>query len=299
MTPGPDRVLACPHCRTPHRRHTLASGNTFGAVVWTDGWRDAPMLPLPPAVSRCSACRRYFWVDRAEQLGELESPIYAPVSAVTVTLVSTGKRRVEVMHLVRRATGVDLQEVKRRIDGLPTELGRYYYRDEIRELVASFEAVGATVELREEPPQEPRSTVPEEWASAPYVEEPDEVGFLEALAQEVAQGPDEERELRLRAWWAGNETYRRGTPWLPFSQRSSGARDNLRALVPLCAPDEPTQRLLRAEALRELERFDEARALLAGEFPAPLDRAAAAIRELATQRIAEVRELVMTEADRA
>src|SRR5687767_1023305 len=115
MMTGPDIVLACPRCGAPHRLRSLLTGNTFDAVVWTDGWRDAPMLPLPPVVSRCAACQRFFWVGRAERLGELTSSFSEGPKAVTVvTLETAGKRRVEVMHLVRRAAGVNLQEAKRR-----------------------------------------------------------------------------------------------------------------------------------------------------------------------------------------
>ncbi len=138
-----------------------------------------------------------------------------------------------------------------------------------------------------------RPTVPAEWSSAPRVEAPDEAGFLEALAEGLAQARDEELELRLHAWWSGNAPYRRGTSWVPFSERPPGARDNLLALVALCSPDDAMQRLYRAEALRELERFDDARAVLSGAFPEPLNLAAQLIRELATQRIAEVRELAI------
>ncbi len=96
------------------------------------------MLPLPPLVSRCAACHRFFWVGRAERLGELESYLYGPETVITATLVAVGKRRVEVMHLIRRVSGGNLQEVKQRIDRLPTELGRYFRRGEVRELAAQF-----------------------------------------------------------------------------------------------------------------------------------------------------------------
>jgi hypothetical protein len=49
----------------------LLSGNTFGAERWTDGKMVAPMLPIPPAITRCRVCEGFFWVDQAEVLGEL------------------------------------------------------------------------------------------------------------------------------------------------------------------------------------------------------------------------------------
>lgn len=290
MMPGPDIVVACPWCEEPLRRLSLLSGNTFGAVVWTDGWRDLPMLPLPPPVSRCGACQRFFWVGRARELGEIPSPFMEDPEFVTVvTLEAVGKRRVEVMHLVRRASGVNLQEVKRRIDRLPTELGRYFSPGEAREFAARFKELGAQVVLREEPTGFQRAKIPAEWRSAPWIEAPDDAGYLEALEEGLAPRPDEERELRLHAWWAGNKPYRRGAAWRPFSQRSHSARDNLHAVLALCSPDDATQRLLRAEALRELEHFEDSAALLGTAFPEPLVELARFIQELALQRNSEVR----------
>ncbi len=45
MLPGPTLIVKAPGCNTPVKISTLASGNTFGAVYWTDGKREAPMLP--------------------------------------------------------------------------------------------------------------------------------------------------------------------------------------------------------------------------------------------------------------
>jgi hypothetical protein len=72
MTPGPDHVLACPHCGALSRRRTIASGNTFGARFWTDGFMDAPMMPRFPAFTRCHACDRFFWFREAEKIGEFD-----------------------------------------------------------------------------------------------------------------------------------------------------------------------------------------------------------------------------------
>ncbi|WP_158625041.1 hypothetical protein [Corallococcus terminator] len=48
---------------------------------------------------------------------------------------------------------------------------------------------------------------------------------------------------------------------------------------------------MRAEALRELECFEDASALLGGEFPEPLKGGARFIQELALHRVREVRQL--------
>lgn len=71
MVIGPDKVLACPYCDALARVFTLRSGNTLGALRWTDGKMSAPMMPQPPAVTRCDACGRFFRVSEARLLGEV------------------------------------------------------------------------------------------------------------------------------------------------------------------------------------------------------------------------------------
>ena len=69
MTPGPDVVRVCPHCGSRVRERTLASGNTFGGTLWSDGRAEYPMLPDRAVVAACPACGRPFWVDDADVAG--------------------------------------------------------------------------------------------------------------------------------------------------------------------------------------------------------------------------------------
>ena len=69
MLPDTDLIIACPHCQAQARVFQLLSGNTMGAITWTDGWMDAPMLPRAPRLTRCAACRKIYWVAMAEPLG--------------------------------------------------------------------------------------------------------------------------------------------------------------------------------------------------------------------------------------
>lgn len=66
LTPGPEEFRECPRCRQPYREFTIGSGNTLGSRVWTDGWRDAPMLPDVPPVVRCGGCGDPFWRREAK-----------------------------------------------------------------------------------------------------------------------------------------------------------------------------------------------------------------------------------------
>ncbi len=72
MLPGPDQIVACPHCHGLAKYRTLVSGNTFGAQVWSDGKQVAPMLPRPPAIVRCRHCAECYWLYDAKEIGTQE-----------------------------------------------------------------------------------------------------------------------------------------------------------------------------------------------------------------------------------
>ncbi len=58
-------VRECPHCKAYVVQEDTLSGNTIGAKFYTDGKREAKMLPDHPALVRCPACLNLFWVDEA------------------------------------------------------------------------------------------------------------------------------------------------------------------------------------------------------------------------------------------
>ena len=71
-TPGPDKIIACPQCKALSKMHTIASGNTFGSVLWSDAKMDAPMLPEADQVTRCGQCKTVFWIKNAQVVGEYD-----------------------------------------------------------------------------------------------------------------------------------------------------------------------------------------------------------------------------------
>lgn len=73
MTPGPDQIVACPHCSGLAKYKTLLSGNNFGARIWTDGKQIAPMLLEPPSVVKCRSCATFFWLADAKDVGTIPS----------------------------------------------------------------------------------------------------------------------------------------------------------------------------------------------------------------------------------
>ena len=72
MKPGPNHILRLPVSGTLVKIATINSGNTFGARYWTDGRREAPMLPDAPWLRRQPVTRELFWTDECEKIAEEE-----------------------------------------------------------------------------------------------------------------------------------------------------------------------------------------------------------------------------------
>ena len=49
-------IRECPHCKAHVVQEETVSGNTIGATYWTDGKREAKMLPDHPWLAKCPAC---------------------------------------------------------------------------------------------------------------------------------------------------------------------------------------------------------------------------------------------------
>ncbi len=251
---------------------------------------------LVPEASRDKARELIEEFQQAGATARVKPVLRRPsVPQVSVVLTEVGPRRVEVMALLREHSRVSLAEVKALLEHLPLPLPLHAPAPpDFEALLEKLRAAGATVTTREIPSQEeplPGEAFPPEWRELPEVEELAEEELLAALAEGVALDRNEERELRRRAWWAGNDPYRDpGTPWKPFAERAPAARENLRVLLELFDTDEPLDGLLKAEALRELERFDEAMTLLSRvPLPDELRKVAEQLRRLAEQGVPEVR----------
>lgn len=189
---APSEVIQCPGSEEVRQVLRLYSGNTFGAVFWSDGFRIAPGLPDLPAITRCESGGPIFWVASARVLGTVP------------------------------------------------------YGD---------------------------AADPHAWRASAPVRALTEGELLEALAQGLGDTPERERDLRMRAWWEANAAFRRaGVPPAPPGASDflmgSPARANLEALLRLLDEGVLGDRLTKAEALRELGRLDEARALMPAQEPA-------------------------------
>jgi hypothetical protein len=297
MIPGPDIVIACPACGALHRYASLRSGSSFGAWGWTDGRVVSPLLPDRPRITCCQGCGGFFWVHRADEVGSIDnSPGERPLYEVVLDQV--GARRVEVMARLRERSMRSFVEVKALLARVPVVVAQELNKEDALRWAQALREVGASASARAQPVDSERAPVepPPEWQAAPYVKHLTEQELLAAIAAGVAESWEDASYLRVQAWWAGNEPFRReDVPWVPWAERSPEARENLRSLAAQLSEREPVERLMKAEALRELERFDEARAVFRDGLPKGFERAAAFILELAGQGIAELRLLPSTE----
>ncbi len=69
-------------------------------------------------------------------------------SSFNVVLKDAGANKIQVIKVVRDATGLGLKEAKDLVDGAPKAVKEGVSKDEAEELKAKFEAVGAVVELQ-------------------------------------------------------------------------------------------------------------------------------------------------------
>lgn len=210
MIPGPDQIIACPKCKGLAKHMTLASGNGFGAKIWTDGKGDAPMCPGLPPVVKCHHCAEIYWLEDAEKVGSIDT--------------------------YRWRLG----------DG----------------------------------DQDDDSQVNPDWAAAERIQVPTEDDYYHALEKGLAKTLEQEKELRILAWWRRNDDDREGyyddyrddypDDYDVIGRSLAGEtpislgplRQNLIALTHLLEDESGNDCLMKAEVLRELGEFEAARLVL-------------------------------------
>jgi hypothetical protein len=121
-----------------------------------------------------------------------------------------------------------------------------------------------------------------------YAEEPGLVDYRRAMNDDVASTPEKQRYVLMRFWWAANDPVRHG------EARTSSVpdfRERLMQLRALLDTTDPNQRLMSAEAARQLGDFATAGELMNFQFPDGYSHAVALISELIGERDSALREI--------
>ena len=97
------------------------------------------------------------------------------------------------------------------------------------------------------------------------------------------------RYARLRAWWAGNDERRRSQVEIPMS---AGETENVAAFIIMLDESDANDLVVKAEAMRELGRFEESLSLLEKSDDKNFAKAVEIIKRLSEKRDPYVRQLV-------
>ena len=129
MTPGPTIIRKCSVCGKLIAQRTIASGNTCGARFWTDGKREAPMLPERLWLVKCQHCGAVVWIDEQDEVGEVvpwgaadakfdgalpyEHPSFADYLAVLGSVLSDSRKQ----RYLRLSAWWAGNDTRRRVNG--------------------------------------------------------------------------------------------------------------------------------------------------------------------------------------
>jgi hypothetical protein len=131
------------------------------------------------------------------------------------------------------------------------------------------------------------------WATAAEVLEPTEGEYHRALASGLATTPEQERNLRVLAWWRSNDAFR-GDPAVHVRRATRGSakrRENLEVLARLLDEGDESDCLMKAEVLRELGKFEAAKQILSRVGSSEVAAVVRQLRSLCDAEDTYVREL--------
>jgi hypothetical protein len=103
-----------------------------------------------------------------------------------------------------------------------------------------------------------------EWTDAEEVEEPTEDEYYSAIEANLAKDQQQEKILRILAWWRRNDAFRdvRRTPGKVMIPASGACRHNMEALLKRIGQENDADRITKGEIFRELGQFDAAKEVL-------------------------------------
>ena len=119
---------------------------------WIDELKNISVLELS---ERIKALEEEFGVSAAAAAapapaaaGDGGAPVEEESSTVDVVLTGAGEKKIQVIKVVRAATGLGLKEAKALVDEAPKAVKEGIERDEANTLKGELEEAGATVELK-------------------------------------------------------------------------------------------------------------------------------------------------------
>ena len=120
---------------------------------WIDELKSISVLELS---ERIKALEEEFGVSAAAVAAPMAAPAAADgggeqaeeAGTVDVILASSGDKKIQVIKVVRAATGLGLKEAKALVDEAPKPVKEGVEREEADKLKSELEEAGATVELK-------------------------------------------------------------------------------------------------------------------------------------------------------
>jgi large subunit ribosomal protein L7/L12 len=118
---------------------------------WIEELKGISVLEL---AERIKALEEEFGVSAAATVAAAPAGGAGPVeeveeqTAFTVQLLAAGDKKIQVIKVVRAATGLGLKEAKALVDEAPKPIKEGVERDEADKLKADLEEAGASVELK-------------------------------------------------------------------------------------------------------------------------------------------------------
>jgi HEAT repeat protein len=131
------------------------------------------------------------------------------------------------------------------------------------------------------------------WRTAPKVKEPTEDEYYQAVERNLAKDEQQERNLRILAWWRHNDALRHSKA--AALAGSDAWKENLKALARLLDDGNENDCLMKAELYRELGEFEPAKELLRRVISEGFRDAVRQLRDLCIRCDTRVRRLTFAE----
>jgi hypothetical protein len=219
------------------------------------------MLPEEPWLVKCPHCHALIWIDEQKKLFEWPVELF-------------GAQPIFMDPLVREMQMLCM-------DGFRFMASQEKDEEKLDEEKWLNAILRVAKKLRD------RKRHEKIWQEAGTIDHPSREDYFGLLGA-MQENPEKEIYIRIRAWWSANDARREDESEIPLTQEE---QSNLKALVQLLGDRKQDNRIMKAEALRELGEFDKAKTFLEGKYKKDLQYAAEFITELVRRGDTRVREV--------